>query len=207
MVDADGPGQLLGFVYGVRLLDDVDRWSHGGAENIYIRRRGGGAGLSARHRRRGLVRRGLRGRAASAGDAPLCGDALLCARGRGRGPPGAAAGRLPLSSRRTVCRSGNRCRCGSAAWANDICSTVYWYQEGAVRPFFRMPDWPQLLPGVELPRGVHDLPLPPERRMVAVRAVREPRRPGDGERRWPPETRVCDGHELRRDCTRRNRPG
>ena len=36
MLDADGPGQLLGFVYGVRLLDDVDRWSHGGAENIYI---------------------------------------------------------------------------------------------------------------------------------------------------------------------------
>ena len=36
MLDADGPGQLLGFVYGVRLLDDTDRWSHGGAENIYI---------------------------------------------------------------------------------------------------------------------------------------------------------------------------
>ena len=36
MLDADGPGRLVGFVYGVRLLDDVDRWSHGGADNIYI---------------------------------------------------------------------------------------------------------------------------------------------------------------------------
>jgi len=36
MCDIDGPGQLLGFVYGVRLIDNVDRWSHGGSENIYI---------------------------------------------------------------------------------------------------------------------------------------------------------------------------
>ena len=30
MLDASVPGRLLGFVYGVRLLDDADRWSHGG---------------------------------------------------------------------------------------------------------------------------------------------------------------------------------
>ena len=36
MLDAKGPGRLLGLVYGVRLLDDADRWSHGGADNIYI---------------------------------------------------------------------------------------------------------------------------------------------------------------------------
>ena len=36
MLDADGPGQLVGFVYGVRLIDNVDRWSHGGADNIYL---------------------------------------------------------------------------------------------------------------------------------------------------------------------------
>ena len=40
MLDADGPGRLVGFVYGVKLFDDVDRWSHGGAENIYIDGRG-----------------------------------------------------------------------------------------------------------------------------------------------------------------------
>ncbi len=36
MLDADGPGQLIGFFYGVRLIDNTDRWSHGGAENIYL---------------------------------------------------------------------------------------------------------------------------------------------------------------------------
>ena len=36
LLDADGPGRLVGFVYGVRLYDDTDRWSHGGADNIYI---------------------------------------------------------------------------------------------------------------------------------------------------------------------------
>lgn len=46
MLDADGPGQLIGFVYGVRLIDDVDRWSHGGADNIYI----DGEGVCLRHR-------------------------------------------------------------------------------------------------------------------------------------------------------------
>ncbi len=44
--------------------------------------------------------------------------------------------------------------------ANDICWKIYWCQEGAVRPFFRMPDWGQLLPGVDLLRGLHDLALP-----------------------------------------------
>ena len=36
MLDADGPGRLIGFIYGVRLHDNMDRWSHGGAENFYI---------------------------------------------------------------------------------------------------------------------------------------------------------------------------
>ena len=36
MLDAVGRGRLLGFVFGARLYDDVDRWSHGGAETIYI---------------------------------------------------------------------------------------------------------------------------------------------------------------------------
>ena len=44
--------------------------------------------------------------------------------------------------------------------SNDICSTVYWYQEGAPRPFTKMPSWGALLPGKELARGAMDLPLP-----------------------------------------------
>jgi hypothetical protein len=44
--------------------------------------------------------------------------------------------------------------------SNDICSTVYWYQAGEVRPFVKMPDWKCLLPGAPLARGEMDLPLP-----------------------------------------------
>jgi hypothetical protein len=43
---------------------------------------------------------------------------------------------------------------------NDVCSTVYWYQTGQVRPFTKMPDWKQLLPGTPLARGEMDLALP-----------------------------------------------
>ena len=43
---------------------------------------------------------------------------------------------------------------------NDICATTYWYQETPVRPFYEMPPAPERRPGVELPRGTYDLPLP-----------------------------------------------
>ena len=159
MLDADGPGQLLGFVYGVRLLDDVDRWSHGGAENIYI------DGQDEHP----VFLRGIGGE-----------DTFGSGYGGALHPPethhyaampyyvhddvGEArpAQRLvgyrffekdTLPFRRSI-----QMRFG--CMANDICSTVYWYQQGAPRPFFTMPDWAQLLPGVELPRGTHDLALP-----------------------------------------------
>ena len=48
--------------------------------------------------------------------------------------------------------------------SNDICSTVYWYQQKPVRPFFRMPPFEKLAPGLRVapavPRGEFDLPLP-----------------------------------------------
>ena len=36
ILDAVGRGRFLGFGYGVRLYDDRSRWSHAGAENIYL---------------------------------------------------------------------------------------------------------------------------------------------------------------------------
>lgn len=43
---------------------------------------------------------------------------------------------------------------------NDIASMVYWYQPGTPRRFVKMPDWPKMLPGAELKGGQMDLPLP-----------------------------------------------
>ena len=160
MLDADGPGQLLGFVYGVRLLDDVDRWSHGGAENIYIDGEG----------ERPVFLRGIGGE-----------DTFGAGYGGALHPPethhyaampyythedvGEARPAQRLVGYRFFekdtlpFRESIQMRFG--CMANDICSTVYWYQEGAARRFFRMPDWAQLLPGAALPRGAHDL-APPE---------------------------------------------
>jgi len=44
--------------------------------------------------------------------------------------------------------------------ANDICATSYWYQSGAPRPFYELPDFNQLLPGAPLAAEDQDLPRP-----------------------------------------------
>ena len=203
MLDADGPGQLLGFVYGVRLLDDTDRWSHGGAENIYIDGEG----------EHPAFLRGIGGE-----------DTFGAGYGGALHPPethhyaampyyvhddvGQArpAQRLvgyrffekdTLPFQRSI-----HMRFG--CMANDICSTTYWYQESPVRPFFTMPDWPQLLPGVELPRNTHDLDLPASGEWWLC----GPFANHDGQAMaatLPPETAFRDRRNLRRPPRRRVR--
>ncbi len=159
MLDADGPGQLLGFSYGVRLFDNVDRWSHGGAENIYI----DGEGTFP------VFLRGIGGE-----------DTFGAGYGGALHPPethhyaampyyihedvGEARPAQRLVGYRffekdTIAfQESIQMRFG--CMVNDICSTTYWYQKAPVRPFFDMPDWPALLPGVELPRNTHDRAQP-----------------------------------------------
>lgn len=159
MLDADGPGQLVGFVYGVRLIDNVDRWSHGGAENIYLDGEGDYPGYL----------RGIGGE-----------DTFGTSYGGAHHPPethlhaampyyfhediGEARRAQRLVGYRFFdadsisFRESIHMRFG--CMSNDICSTVYWYQEGAPRPFTRIPEWKALLPGQPLARGEMDLPLP-----------------------------------------------
>lgn len=159
ILDADGPGRLLGFVYGVRVLDDSDRWSHGGADNIYIDGEG----------RYPAFIRGIGGE-----------DCFGCGYGGNLHPPDSHLYEgLPFYTHddQGLARPAPRLvgyrfydqdaiffdesihfRFGSME--NDICSTVYWYQEGPVRPFSKLPDFEQLLPCQDLPAGVRDLPLP-----------------------------------------------
>ena len=159
MLDADGPGQLLGFVYGVRLLDDVDRWSHGGSDNIYIDGQGDHPAYL----------RGIGGEdtfGAGYGGALHPPETHLYAAmpyymhedvGDAR-PAQRLAGYRFFVPDAIPFRESIHLRFG--CMRNDICSTVYWYQQGAVRPFFRLPDFSRLLPGTELPGGTCDLPLP-----------------------------------------------
>jgi len=160
VLDADGPGQLLGFVYGVRLMDDVDRWSHGGGDNIYI----DGDGEHPAYLR------GIGGEDAfgtSHGGAIHPPETHLYAAmpyyihediGQAR-PAQRLVGYRFFEHDSLRFRKSIHMRFGSMC--NDICSIVYWYQEKPVRPFFEIPDWPLLLPGSKLPRGICDLPLPP----------------------------------------------
>jgi len=167
LLDADGPGQLLGFVYGVRLYDDVDRWSHGGGDNIYI----DGDGEHPAYLR------GIGGEDTFGGS---FGGALhsptetllytglpyytLADVGQAR-PAQRLVGYRFFEHDSIEFRKSIHVRFGSMC--NDICATSYWYQEGPVRPFFEMPDWPLLQPAQrfespwgELPRGTFDLDLP-----------------------------------------------
>ena len=88
MLDADGPGQLLGFVYGVRLLDDADRWSHGGADNIYLDGEGEHPAYLRGIGGEDTFGEGYGGAPPPSRDAPLCGHALLRARRRVSGTSG-----------------------------------------------------------------------------------------------------------------------
>ncbi len=159
MLDADGPGELIGFFYGVRLIDNTDRWSHGGAENLYI----DGLGDHPSYIR------GIGGE-----------DTFGTAYGGALHPPSShlyssmpyythedtgearPAQRLtgyrffirdPISFQESI-----HMRFGTME--NDIAAMVYWYQNGAPRRNTIMPKWEQLLPGVELKRGKMDMPLP-----------------------------------------------
>ncbi len=159
VMDADGPGQLVGYIYGVRLLDDADRWSHGGADNIYV----DGDGEYPAYLR------GIGGE-----------DVFGAGYGGALHPPETHhfaalpyyvhedVGQARVAHRlvgyrfyendRVQFERSLQIRFG--CMANDICATAYWYSESAVRPIFRMPDFPLLLPGVELPRGTLDLQIP-----------------------------------------------
>jgi hypothetical protein len=159
MLDADGPGDLIGFFYGVRLIDSVDRWSHGGAENIYI----DGQGAEPAYVR------GIGGEdtfGTSYGGVIHPPETHLHAgmpyytiedTGEARGAQRVVGYRFftadPISFKESV-----HMRFGTME--NDVCSMVYWYQKSAPRPFVKLPSWKKMLPAVELPKGSVDLPLP-----------------------------------------------
>jgi hypothetical protein len=162
MFDADGPGQLVGYVFGLRLIDYTDRWSHGGADNIYID--GDGEHPS--------YIRGIGGEdtfATSDGGSLHPPSTHLNASmplfehfddGKTR-PAKNITGYRFFHNDRIHFQKSIQMRFG--CMSNDICATVYWYQQGPVRPYFEMPDFSHLVPGKEskeIPRGSHDLPIP-----------------------------------------------
>jgi len=161
VLDAVGRGRLLGFVYGVRLLDDADRWSHGGAENLYL----DGEAIGEE----GVEPAYLRGSGGEDTFGTSYGGAL-------HRPETHLYAGIPYYTHEDVGQARPAQRLGAYRFfvpdaipferslhfrfgcvANDICSTVYWYQTAPHRPFVRLPGWDRLQPGTELRRGSVDL--------------------------------------------------
>ena len=157
-LDADGPGQLLGFVYGVRLLDDTDRWSHGGADNFY-----GDGETDTPFYLRGVGGEDTFGTSYGGAKHPPethlhagmpyyvhedVGEARVAQR---------VVGYRFFDTDELHFRRSLHFRFG--CMANDICATTYWYQEETPRTFWSMAPFPQLLPGAQVTNGEHDLPL------------------------------------------------
>ena len=155
VMDAVGRGRLLGFVYGVRLCDDTARWSHGGAESIYI---DGELEPCFVHGSGGEDTFGT-----SYGGALHTPETHLYVGipyyhhedvGEARPAQRLAAYRF-FEEEAIPFRKSVHFRFGCVA--NDICSTAYWYQTEPHREFFGMPTADRLLPGVELERGECDI--------------------------------------------------
>lgn len=162
ILDAAGRGRLLGFAYGVRLYDSTDRWSHGGAENIYLDGETTGEG--------GVTPNFIRGTGGEDTFGTSYGGAIHKPEtqlyvgmpyyvhedfgGGARPSQRIAAYRFYEHDAISFDRSVHfRFGCMS----NDICSTAYWYQTEPHRPFVKMPPWAKWVPGTELKRGETDL--------------------------------------------------
>ena len=159
MLDADGPGELLGFFYGVRLIDNTDRWSHGGSDNIYI----DGDGEYPAYLR-GIGGEDTFGTSYGGAIHPpethlYTGMPYYLHEDVGEARPAQRVVGYRFFEHDSISfRKSIHMRFGSMC--NDICSTVYWYQENPVRSFFKMPEWSLLMPGTKLPKGSCDLPIP-----------------------------------------------
>jgi len=161
LLDAVGRGRLLGFVYGVRLYDNSARWSHGGGESIYVDGEATGEnGVTPAfiHSSGGEDSFGTAfGGVFHKEDTHLYTGMpyyVLEDTGEPRAAQRVVAYRF-FDSDAIQFDLSLHFRFGCVA--NDICGTTYWYQAEPHRPFVTMPPWPQMLPGVELPRGSVDL--------------------------------------------------
>jgi len=159
LLDADGPGQLIGFTIGVDMLQSrhIMRWSHAGADNIYI----DGDGDHPTHLR------GIGGEdtfGTSAGGAEYIGQTSLFSDMPfyiWKDPKGdmqkLVAYRFFVND---AIHFEKSLHIRFGARAHDLSGMAYWYTAKPVRPYFEMPPKEKRMPGSEVRRGEYDLPFP-----------------------------------------------
>lgn len=147
ILDADGPGRLVGFVHSIDMLHDRHgmRWSHAGSDNIYV----DGNGLEP------AFLRGI-------GGEDTFGTSYG---GHEYFPQSALFSDMPYYVQKNPDNDdwqklvgyrfflneaigfGDSIHLRFGARAHDIATTVYWYTASPVRPYVRMPSYPDRLPG------------------------------------------------------------
>lgn len=165
VLDTRASGLMAGFVYGVRLFDNEDRWSHGGAENLFIDGQGEHPAFI-----RGVGGEDTFGVGYGGNQTvPLTHHYASMPYyvhediGEARPAPRVVGYRFYEHDTLPFAES-LQFRFG--CMVNDICSTAYWYQDAPVRDFFRMPAWEHIrhlerqLPQPGFPRGTYDEPVP-----------------------------------------------
>ena len=159
MLDADGPGQLVGFVYAVDMLESRHkmRWSHAGADNIYIdglgdqpsflRGVGGEDTFGASH-----------GGADYVPQSALYADMPYYIQKDPEGDMQKLVGYRFFANDEIHFDESIHVRFGCRA--HDAAATVYWYSTKPVRPYFTLPPSEKRLPQSKILRGEYDLALP-----------------------------------------------
>ena len=165
LMDTAGSGQLAGFFYGVRLFDNDDRWSHGGAENIYLDGQGEHPAFIRGVGGEDTFGVGYGGNQTIPLSHHYASLPYYVHEDIGEARPAPRVVGYRFYEHDTIpFQESLQFRFG--CMANDICSTVYWYQDTPVRPFSRMPAWEHLrhlertMPNPGFPRGTYDEPLP-----------------------------------------------
>jgi hypothetical protein len=143
VLDAQGKGILMGAFIGIKVLDDFDGWFHGGGDTVYL----DGEGESS------LIH-GIGGEdffGAAWGIAPFDSEFSGCTCKEDGLLAMYRFYRVPLKFEHSI-------RFDFGAMANDLCSTVYWYQEEPHRHNTRLISASERTLEAEVPRESADDP-------------------------------------------------
>jgi hypothetical protein len=159
VIDADGPGRLVGFVHSIDMLESrfKMRWSHAGADNLYI----DGDGPHPAYLR-GIGGEDSFGTSFGGNEyqpgTSLFSDMPYYVQKDGEGDKQKLVGYRFFVEDAITFEKSVHLRFGSRA--HDIATTVYWYSASPVRPYYRLPPIAQRMPGSVVRRGDYDLPFP-----------------------------------------------
>lgn len=209
MADIDGPGRLVGFFHSIDMLQSrfQMRWSHAGADNIYI----DGDGP------RPAFLRGIGGEdtfgTSFGGNEYIPGTSLFSdmpyyIQKDDQGDKQKLVGYRFFAADAITFEKSLHLRFGSRA--HDDATIVYWYSAAPVRPYYRLPPAKQRVPGSEVRRGEYDLALPDTGRWQIAGPLDLTAMPTSPERNWLDADAIRGfvefNHALRPDPSNKNSP-